>query len=284
MESVAGYGDFQRRAHRPHALVAQQTEPLYQKSNRNVLQRVQIDGRDSGYRVVSGFENDFAGNAPDIRRARRHDGHPSHCHSRIPRQHYDRPNPDMRGLPPPDFTPPRRRTQYRPSLSAINCRSPIQRVSGMKRGQASPLVRLIERHTVVRSVGSIYLSLPVAVDQRRKSGINHRGVVRPIPNATRSIKELRVDRGAQAWSSHATNIAYIAGRYRPLRCTGETVDGRPNAARLRVMRCGTVRSLGTGNGTRTHTPLRAPESPTESRLGHPPRALPPIIHGWGFGG
>lgn len=50
MESVARYGDLDRCAYRPHAFVAEQAEPPHQQSNRNVLQRVQIDGGDSGNR------------------------------------------------------------------------------------------------------------------------------------------------------------------------------------------------------------------------------------------
>lgn len=87
----------------------------------------------------------------------------------------------------------------------------MRHVGSMEGRQASPLVRLVERHAGVRLVGSVYLGLAVAVDQRREVAstiVASFGQSRTRRALSRRFESTVVLR---RWSSHATNVAYERG-------------------------------------------------------------------------
>ena len=65
----------------------------------------------------------------------------------------------------------------------------------MERRQIPPFVRLVERKAVIRLIGSVDLSLPVAARQRIEGSVHHRRFVGPIllhpaPTNTRQLAAL----------------------------------------------------------------------------------------------
>lgn len=117
-------GDFERFADLVHAVVAESAQALDQRSNRDALDRVEIDDRNEWDRVVWRLEEDLGRNVADRGRARPDQGTPQARDRGVSREHDHRPAPDLRELAPPDITSRRKGRHDAPAAARNEARSP----------------------------------------------------------------------------------------------------------------------------------------------------------------
>ena len=116
--------DFKRLADRTHALVAESTEALDQRSDGNALNRIEIDDRDERDRVFRGLEEDLGRDAADRGCARPDQGAPQTRDRRVSGEYDYRPAPDLWKLAPPEIASRRKRSQDAPAAARNEARSP----------------------------------------------------------------------------------------------------------------------------------------------------------------
>ncbi len=85
----------------PHPSVGQPAKPADEYCDRDAFDRVQVDRRTPGDRVVTGFENDLAGEPSNRRRARRDECPSKPRDHRVAGQDNDRAPADLGHLAPP---------------------------------------------------------------------------------------------------------------------------------------------------------------------------------------
>jgi hypothetical protein len=88
-----------------HAGIGQAAKPFDDHTGRHALDRVEVDSRVPGDRVVAGFEDDLALERPDGCRAWRDEDPPKPRDHRVTRENDDGPPADLRQLATPHLAP-----------------------------------------------------------------------------------------------------------------------------------------------------------------------------------
>ena len=126
--AVVSYGAVDRHleggANGAHAVVGKSAEPADQDRKRDAFDRVQVHRRTARDRVGIGFEDDFADEPTDRRRARCDQCAPMPRDHGVARQHNDRTPTDLGHLAPPDLPARRQRGHEAPAASRHDARSP----------------------------------------------------------------------------------------------------------------------------------------------------------------
>ena len=104
--------------------IGQAAQPLDKNAGRNALDRVEVDSRTPGDRVVARLENDLARERPDGCRARRDEHSPESRNRRVAREDHDGAPADLRELAPPDLTPSGEGVHDAAAASRNDARSP----------------------------------------------------------------------------------------------------------------------------------------------------------------
>lgn len=117
-------GDFEGFADLVHAVVAESAQALDQRSNRDALDRVEIDDRNKWDWVVWRLEEDLGRDVADRGRARPDQGTPQARDRGVSREHDHGPAPDLRELAPPDITSRRKGSHDAPAAERNEARSP----------------------------------------------------------------------------------------------------------------------------------------------------------------
>ena len=137
---------------------------------------------------------------------------------------YDRPRARRKG----------RASPVRPSLLVCSASRlellPVQEVRIMERRQIPPVVRLVERQAVVRIVGGVDLSLPVAVRRPIKGSVRNRRIV---GQSSRRRAQSRSPPPAVK-SCQAASCSYIICTFASFPLPG----GEPPRLRGGAVRCG----------------------------------------------
>lgn len=117
-------GNVQGLADLFHAVVTQSTEPFDENANADALDRVQVDGRRTGHRIVPRDEYDLAWQTANRCGARSDQRSAQSRDRRVAGQHDDWPSTDIRQLAPPDLSPRRNPGHEAAAASRKDARSP----------------------------------------------------------------------------------------------------------------------------------------------------------------
>ena len=107
---VAVDGDFERFADFTHAVAAESAEALDERSDRNALDRIEIDDRGKRDWVSRRLEENLGRDAADRGRARSDQSTPQTWDRRVSREYDHRSASDLWKLAPPDITARRERS------------------------------------------------------------------------------------------------------------------------------------------------------------------------------
>jgi hypothetical protein len=88
-------GDLERFADLPHTVVAESAQAVDQRSNRDALDRVEIDDRNEWDRVARRLEQDLGRDVANRGRARPDQSTPQTRDSSVTREYDHRPAPDL---------------------------------------------------------------------------------------------------------------------------------------------------------------------------------------------
>ena len=145
--------DRERVTDRANALVAQAAESVEEYTDRQTLDRVEVDDTAAWNRIDARLEDDLTG-SPLIVVARGNQGAAQLGNGSISPQHDDRTAADVGQLAPPELAAP----------GPVGHEAPAART---ERRKVAPLVGSIARLLVVRGVRRVDLRSPVVVQQRR---------------------------------------------------------------------------------------------------------------------
>lgn len=122
--ALAVDGDVERFADLTHTLIAESAQALDQRSDRNALDRIEVDDRDDWDRVVRRFEEDLGRDVADRGCARPDQGAPQPRNRRVSGEYDHRPAPDLWKFAPPDITSRWKRSHDAPAAARNEARSP----------------------------------------------------------------------------------------------------------------------------------------------------------------
>ncbi len=101
--AFAGYGDLEGTADLTHSLIAEAAEALDEGSERNALDRVEVDDRPPGNGILARLEQYLAGNRTDRRGTRPDEGAAKARDGRVSREDHDWAPSGLGDLAPPDL-------------------------------------------------------------------------------------------------------------------------------------------------------------------------------------
>jgi hypothetical protein len=121
---AAGDGDFEGGADRTHPIIAEPAEAFDKRSERDALDRIEVDDRCPRNRILAWFEQHLAGDPADRGRTRSDQCAPQPRNRGISREHDDGPTSDLGKLAPPHLASGRDRGHDAPAAPRNEAKSP----------------------------------------------------------------------------------------------------------------------------------------------------------------